>query len=78
MDRGLAGAWKVVYTIINTACYGKQKYPRKVLSWYFRRKLSHVRSVWEQKVPSKVWKLLLLQKIARFGEKVWKLLTPRK
>ena len=54
-----------------TACYGRQKYPRKVLSWYFRRKLSHVRSVWQQKVPSKVWKLLLLQKIARFGEKVW-------
>jgi len=66
------------YFFINTACYGKQKFPRKVLSWYFRRKLSHVRSVWEQKVPSKVWKLLLLQKIARFGEKVWKLLTPRK
>ena len=58
---------------IYTAFYGSRKLRKK---WKFAnvfRNFPHVRSLWEQKVAKKVWKLSLSTIIARSGANVCKL-----
>ena len=56
-----------------TAFYGSRKLRKKLKFANFFRNFPHVRSLWEQKVAKKVWKLSLSTIIARSGAKVCKL-----
>ena len=57
----------------DTGYYGARKLPKKFKFRDFLCQLSRVRSLWEQKVAQKVWKLSDPAKKSRFGQKVCKL-----